>query len=56
MMKETIEDWKTSRPTERRSQVCISIPPTLMDQFKKKFPDGNFSRFVELKLRDELER
>ena len=49
-----IENWKLSRPRTPKGQVCVSIQTELIQKFHTKYPKGNFSMFVEQKLKEEL--
>ena len=49
-------NWQKSRPLEKKSMTCISILPSSLEAFRKKYPEGSFSAFVQQKLKEELEK
>ena len=51
-----IPTWQTERTSEIKGRTCISIHYSLIEEFHKKYPEGNFSMFVEQKLKEELEK
>ena len=50
------ENWQTIRKAERKTMTGITIYPSLVKAWRKKYPAGNFSMFVEQKVIQELEK
>ena len=52
----TQEVWQSQRKTERKTMTGVTILPSLVKAWRKKYPEGNFSMFVEMKLIEELRK
>ncbi len=49
-------NWQTPRTDERKTLTGVTLLPSLVKAWRKKYPNGNFSMFVEQKIKDELEK
>ena len=54
MTKSKIDVWQSVRKAERKTLTGVTLLPSLVKAWRKKYPEGNFSMFVEQKIIEEL--
>ena len=50
----TKSNWQNPKSIEKKQMTCISITPSLLEKFRKKYPQGSFSAFIEQQLKEEI--